>query len=189
MAGCYAIHSLAQKSSPSFKGGSQRFALPYSQLTCFSRGPFAWGIAFNQMHFITANADAFLMRSAMQWFIYSRHPMALLGSHSELGAHTDVLIFYPQKKTERYVWSHPALRPFGEATPLQCPNTHCMSLRPFREPHVICNKKKTQVLSITLTCSRCNMSKVYEMPPSFQQWGKGEITKSEHGEWYRELEV
>jgi hypothetical protein len=144
-------------------------------------------MAFGQGNLLTSNVNAFLMESALQWYIHARTPAPLLKRYAEVGVHTDVFIFHQDTPTERYTWSHPGLRAFGTPILIQCPNSECMAIKPWRSPKTTLNKNKTEVLAILLKCAACGLEKVYELPEGLKRYGKGEISKGSEGEWYLEI--
>jgi hypothetical protein len=151
----------------------------------FVRSVFHSLIAFGQLDFQPSTANAFLMDVALYWFIYLRTPISgMLQNHQVLGSHSDVYFLYGSGQVEHIIWSHPGIRPFGSALPIQC---SCKALKSF-VPTSELNPAKSDLQLVRLTCKNplCSVVLEYVKPPSFQRVMNGKWARSEVGEWYVE---
>jgi hypothetical protein len=151
-------------------------------------------MAFGAHDFQPYNAASFVTNAALNWFVYDRVPTgAVVGLHS-LGAHTDVYFLTCGMKggsskvaTKRLTWSHPVNRPFGNPSPIQCPE--CKSLRQWEVEWGF--DENRQVTSFKLSCrgnkEKCKYVFVVNKPEGLRlSFG---TDHAREGSWYEELVV
>jgi hypothetical protein len=147
------------------------------------RAPFQWVMAFGQLDLQPSCANAFLMDTALHWFIYERSPISgMLSNHQTIGSHTDVYFFYCSGSITRLTWSHPGLRPFGTPLAVQC---QCKTFKSWT-PKVKLNKLKDDIQSVTLVCRHCKHSVYYLKPANIRRVVNRKYERSEVGDWYME---
>jgi hypothetical protein len=55
---------------------------------------------------------------------------AILGNHTCLGSHSDIIVYTRNKLVYEYRWGHEGVRPFGVSLPMGCPD--CGRLRTWK---------------------------------------------------------
>ncbi|KAF8075766.1 hypothetical protein FPV67DRAFT_1664098 [Lyophyllum atratum] len=165
----------------------------YTDLKAFTeRGLFYWVMAFGQAQLQPCLTNPLLQSASVSWFIHERQWDAVLHELQIVGAHTDIYVLQQGKKTVRYIWAHPASKPFGEPAPYSCPG--CYSYKPWGAPVDIQwaeskKNKKTQATAITHRCGHCQLELVYHLKESFVKHSRGRTEFSGRGEWYWEYKA
>lgn len=143
-------------------------------------------MTFAQKNFQPYLMNLLLGELALAWFLHSRKLFTVLGDHQAAGIHSDIVVFYNDQRIVRYAWAHPALRPFGNPTPLQCKN--CMSIKPYAKPIVTKAPGRKEPTKVQLRCKVCGQElPPYNKPETLLRCRKGAPDRSERGEWYSEL--
>ncbi|KAF8065038.1 hypothetical protein FPV67DRAFT_1448677 [Lyophyllum atratum] len=157
----------------------------YKDIKAFAdEGYFAWIMAFGQPNMQPCLTNPLLQSASISWFIHRRQWDAVLDDLQTVGAHTDVYMLQKAKKTVRYVWSHPASKPYGEPAPYSC--GVCYSYKSWGAPIDIKWASKNQTSAITHQCGYCKQKLEYRLKDTFIKHSKGNAKFSGRGEWYRE---
>jgi hypothetical protein len=116
------------------------------------------------------------MDLTLQIFIYNRNNIAyILRGQQELGAHTDVVEFQPNKVSV-FRWTHHGARPMGFRVIIQCTACqHLKTLKPLTDEN-----DNTRLL---LKCSNCQKSTAYKLLEGWK-WAISSPAKGdERGAW------
>ncbi|KAF8067609.1 hypothetical protein FPV67DRAFT_1669500 [Lyophyllum atratum] len=161
----------------------------YKGLKAFAdKGHFVWVMVFGQAHMQPCLTNPLLQMASVSWFIQERRWDALLDDFQSIGAHTDIFILQKDEPTMRYVWSHPAKRPFGEIAPYSCPD--CKSYKAWGAPEVevqMDTEVKAGIITHTCMNKKCKKQIVYQQREALIRHTLGASGWS--SEWYREVKV
>ncbi|GLB38108.1 hypothetical protein LshimejAT787_0411590 [Lyophyllum shimeji] len=159
----------------------------YTDLKAFAdKGYFAWIMVFGQANLQPCLTNPLLQASSLSWFINNRRWDALLDDFQSVGAHTDIFMLRKGEPTIRYIWSHHAIKPFGETAPYSCPK--CKSYKAWGAPQVNM-RSKTEAKSIIHVCGYCGHRVVYARSKTLEKHSHGSTSGSSRGEWYFEVKV
>lgn len=157
--------------------------LPYSPN---NRGYFQSIVGFEEPDLQPSLLNRFAMSLCIEWFIHSKKLVTMLHEHTAVGAHTSIVLIEPSGDVTRYSWSHVALRPLGQPTPVQCQK--CLSLQPWAKPKV--KFDKGELASASLFCKHCSHHLSFERDSGGHliRAGKpGHFDDTAKGEWFYEL--
>lgn len=143
-------------------------------------------MAFGQPHFQASIATIYLQTATLQWFIYHRSPVGgILSDQQLLGAHTSILMFYPDGDIICFKWAHPYVAPFGTPSPTQCT---CLSIRPWKAPVEAIQPRagKKSLPYVELVCGYCEKKLTYEQRENQQKLSEGGMPKAASCGWYFE---
>jgi hypothetical protein len=89
-----------------------------------------WGFTIPRFH--PNLASLFLQELVMTIYIDRRPSLvgAILGNHTRLGSHSDIIVYTRNKLVYEYRWGHESVRPFGVSLPMGCPD--CGRLRTWK---------------------------------------------------------
>ncbi|GLB45884.1 hypothetical protein LshimejAT787_3500120 [Lyophyllum shimeji] len=148
----------------------------YTDLKAFAnKGYFAWIMAFGQANLQPCLTNPLLQAASLSWFINNRRWDALLDDFQSVGAHTDIFMLRKDEPTIRYIWSHHAIRPFGETAPYSCPT--CKSYKAWGAPQVNM-RSKTEAKSIIHVCGYCGHRIVYARRKTLEKHSHGNTSGS-----------
>lgn len=116
------------------------------------------------------------MDLALQTFVYNRSNLAyILRGQQELGAHTDIAEFQPEK-VSIFRWTHHGARPMGFRVIIQCAGCqHLKTLKPITD-----EKSSNQLL---LKCFNCQKSTEYKLLEGWKWAIYPPVKGDERGAW------
>lgn len=139
-------------------------------------------MGFGQADLQPCLLNKLLLNVCTEWFINGKKVISALRDHVGAGIHSDIYLLEADGVLTKYMWSHVALQPFGQPTPLQCEG--CKSLRSWKEPKL--TKENKEVISVFLKCKVCPYSfTVAKDQDSLKRVGHQGVTElSERGKWF-----
>lgn len=140
-------------------------------------------MGFGQDNLQPSLLNKLVLDVCVEWFINRKKVISTLRDHVGAGIHSNIYLLEADGVLTKFVWSHVALQPFGQPTPIQC--KECKALRSWKEPKLTMEHK--EVISVFLKCRVCpySFTATKNLDGTMRRVGHQGVTElSERGEWF-----